>query len=101
MWHALADGSGCHDADRSAGSDSWTKGVRHGGVWTRDVICVPRCASNGIQELGVVCQPSFGSGLLRAELGGTEGAKRVSQRRQAIWKNSGAGLGVDGLQQQL
>ena len=54
-----------------------------------------------IQELGVVCQPSFGNGLLRAELGGTEGAKRVRQRRQAIWKNSGAGLGVDGLQQQF
>ena len=66
-----------------------------------DVICVPRCASKGIQELGVVCQPSFGSGLLRAELGGTEAAKRASQRRQAIWKISGAGLVVDGLQQQI
>ena len=55
--------------------------VRHGGVWTRDVICVPRRTSKGIQELGVVCQPSFGSGLLRAELGGTEAAERVDQRR--------------------
>ena len=27
LWHALADGSGCHDADRSAGSDSWTTRV--------------------------------------------------------------------------
>ena len=77
----LADRSGCHDADRSAGSDSCTTGVRHGGVWTRDVICVPRPTSKGIQELSVVCQPSFGSGLLRAELGGTKGAERISQRR--------------------
>ena len=76
-------------------------GVRHGGVWTRDVICVPRRTSKGIQKLGVVCQPSFGSGLLRAELGGIEGAERVSQRRYASWKNSRAGLGVDGLHQQL
>ena len=65
------DRSGCHDADRSAGSNSWTTGVRHGDVWTRDVVCVPRCISNGIQELGVVC----------AELGGTEGSERVSQQR--------------------
>ena len=39
------------------------------------------CASQGIQEFGVVCQPGLSRGLFRAELGGTKGAKRVSQRR--------------------
>ena len=32
----------------------WIAGFRHGGVWTRGVICVPRHASEGIQELGVI-----------------------------------------------
>ena len=73
LWHALADRSGRDDADRSAGSSLWTEGVRHGDVRTRDVICVPGSTSEGIQELGVVCQLSFGCGLFRAELGGTEG----------------------------
>ena len=56
LWHALADRSGCNDASRSAGSGLWTKGARHIGVRTRDVICVPGRASEGIQELGVVRQ---------------------------------------------
>ena len=79
MWHALTDSSGCNDADRSAGSGPWTEGVRHGGVRTHDVICVHGRASEGIQEISVVCQLSIGCGLLRAELGGTEGAERVGQ----------------------
>ena len=54
LWHALADIFGCHDADRSVGSDSWTVGVRHGGVWTGDVLRIPGRASQGIQELSVV-----------------------------------------------
>ena len=41
LWHALADRFGCHDADRSVRPDSWTAGVRHGGVWTGDVRRVP------------------------------------------------------------
>ena len=49
LWHALADRSGCDDADRSAGSDPWTKGVRQGSVRTCDVIRVARSASEGIQ----------------------------------------------------
>ena len=77
LWHALVDRSGRDDADRSAGSSPWTEGVRHGGVQTRDVIYVPGRTSKGIQELGVVCQLSFGCGLFRAELGETEGAERV------------------------
>ena len=101
LWHSLADRSECNDADRSADSSPWTEGVHHSGVRTRDVICVPARASEGIQELGVVCQLSLGCGLFRAELGATEGAERVGQRRQVIRENSGAGLGVDGLQQQL
>ena len=79
LWHAVTDRSGCNDADQSAGSGPWTEGVRHGGVRTRDVICVPRRASEGIQELGDVCQLNLGCGLFRAELGGTEGAERVGQ----------------------
>ena len=55
LSHAFADRSGCDDADQSAGSGPWTKGVRHGGVRTGDIIRVPRRASEGIQELGVVC----------------------------------------------
>ena len=55
LWHALADRSGRDDADRSAGSSPWTEGVRHDGVRTHDVICVPGRTSEGIQELGVVC----------------------------------------------
>ena len=101
LWRALVDRSGCNDADRSAGSSPWTEGVRHGGVQTRDVICDPGRASEGMQKLGVVCQLSLGCGLFHAELGGTEGAERVGQRLQVIRKNSGAGLDVDGLQQQL
>ena len=101
LWHAPADRSGRDDADRSAGSSPWTEGVRHGGVRTRGVVCIPGCTSEGIQELSVVCQPSFGVGLLRAELGGAEGAEGAGWRRQATWKNSGARLDVDGLQQQL
>ena len=77
FWHALADRSGRDDADRSAGSSPWTEGVRHGGVRTRDFICVPGRSSEGIQELGVVCQLSLGCGLFRTQLGGTEGAERV------------------------
>ena len=101
LWHALADRSGCDDADRSAGSGSWTKGVRYGGVRTGDFICVPRQASEGIQELGVVCQLSLRCGLFRAELGELEGTERIGQRRQVIRKKSGAGMDVDGLQQQF
>ena len=70
LWHALADRSGCNYADQSIGSGPWTKGVRHGGVRTCDVICVPRRASEGIQELGVICHLSLSCGLFRAELGG-------------------------------
>ena len=77
LWHALANRYGRDDADRSVGSSPWFEGVRHGGVRTRDVICIPGCTSEGIQELSVVCQLSLGSGLLRAELGGAEGAERV------------------------
>ena len=55
LWHDPADRSGCDDADQSAGSSSWTEGVRHNGVRTRDVICVPGRTSGGIQELGVDC----------------------------------------------
>ena len=55
LWHALADRSGRDDADQSAGSSPWTEGVRHDGVRTHDVICVPGRTSEGIQELGVVC----------------------------------------------
>ena len=55
------------------------RGFVHGGVRTRDVICVTGRASGGIQELGVICQLSLGCGLFRAELGGTEGAERVGQ----------------------
>ena len=54
LWYALADRYGCDDADRSAGSGPWSKGVRHSGVRTCDVIRVPRRASEGIQQLGVV-----------------------------------------------
>ena len=79
LWHALTDRSCCNDADRSAGSGPWTEGIRHGGVRTPDVICVPGRASEGIQEFGVVCQLSLGCGLFRAELGGTEGAERVGK----------------------
>ena len=32
-------------------------------------------------KLCVVCQPSLGCGLFRAELGGIEGAERAGQRR--------------------
>ena len=77
LWYALADRSGRDDADRSAGSIPWTKGFRYGGTRTRDVICVPGRTSEGIQELGVLCQLSLGCGLFRAELGATEGAERV------------------------
>ena len=101
MLHALADRSGCNDADQSAGSSPWTKGVRHGGVRTRDVISVPRRASEGIQELGAVRQFSLSCGLFRAELGGTEKVERIGQRLQNIRKNGGAGLDVDRLQQQF
>ena len=80
MWHALADRSGCYDADQSAGSNSRIAGIRYGGVWTCDVIRVPGRTSEGIQELCVVCQPSLGCGLFHAELGGTEGAERIGQR---------------------
>ena len=76
-WHALADRSGCDDADRPAGSRPRIEGVRHGGVRTRGVICVPGRTKEGIPELSVVGQLSFGCGLFRAELGGTEGAERV------------------------
>ena len=79
LWHALTDRSGCNDADRSAGSGPWTERVRHGGVRTRDVICIPGRASEGILELDVVCRLSLGCGLFRAELSGTEGAERVGQ----------------------
>ena len=79
LWYALADRSGSNDADRSAGPGPWTKGVRHGGVRTGDVICNPGRASEGIQELGVVCQLSLSCGLFRSELGGTEGVERVGQ----------------------
>ena len=72
LWNALAYRSGCDDADRSAGSGPWTKGVRHGGVRTSDVIRVPRRASEGIQELGVVCQLSLRCRFFRAELGGKQ-----------------------------
>ena len=57
--HALANRSVSDDADRSVGSCPWTEGVRHGGVRTREVICIPGFTSEGIQELSVVCQPSF------------------------------------------
>ena len=77
LWKALANRSGRDDADRSAGSCPWTEGVCHGGVRARDVICIPVRTSEGVQELDVVCQLSLGCGLLRAELGGTEGAERV------------------------
>ena len=77
LWYALADRSDRDDADRSAGSSPWTKGVHHGGIRTRGVICVHGRTSEGIQELGVVCQLSLGCGLFRSELGGTEGAERV------------------------
>ena len=101
LWHALADRSGCNDADRSAGSRPWTKVVRHGGVRTCDVKCVPRRASEGIQELGVICQLGLGRGLFRADLDGTERVERIGQRRQVIRKDSGARMDIDGLQQQL
>ena len=99
LWHALTDRSGCNDVDRSAGSGPWTKGVRHGGLRACDIIRVSRRASEGIQEFGVVRQFSLRCGLFRAELGGTERVERISQRRQFILKNSGAGVDVDGLQQ--
>ena len=73
MWHDLADRFGCHDADRSVGSDSRTAGIRHGG----DVFRVPGHASQGIQEFCVVCQPGLSRGLFRAELGRAEGAERA------------------------
>ena len=81
----------------------WSKDweVRHGGVRTQDVICVPGRTSEGIQEFGVVCQLSLGCGLSRAELGGTEGAERVGQWRHVSRKDSGARMDVDGLQQQF
>ena len=101
LWHTLADRSGCDDADRSAGSGPWTKGVRHGGVRTCDVIRIPRRASEDIQEFGVVRQLSLRCGLFRAELGRTERVERIGQQRQVIRKNSGAGMDVDGLQQQF
>ena len=63
LRHALADRSGRDDADRSAGSSPWTEEVRHGRVRTRDVICIPGCTSEGIQELSVECQHSLGCGL--------------------------------------
>ena len=77
LWHALADRSGRDDADRAAGSSPWTEGVRNGGVRTRDVICIPGRTSEGVQELGVVCQLSLGCGLFRAELHETEKAEIV------------------------
>ena len=101
LWHALADRSGCDDADRSAGSGPWTEGVRHGVVRTCDVIRVPKRASEGIQDISVVCQLGLSCGLFRAELGGTERVERIGQRHQVIRKNSGAGMDVDGLQLQL
>ena len=101
LWLALADRSGRNDADRSTGSGPWTKVVRHGGVRIRDVICVPGCASEGIKELGVVCQLNLSFGLFRAKLGRKEGVERIGQRRQVFRKNSGARMDVDGLQQQF
>ena len=41
LWRALAEIYGCNDADRSAGSGPWNKGVRHGGVRAGDVIAFP------------------------------------------------------------
>ena len=79
LWHAFADRFGCHDADRSVGSNSWTAGVRHGGVWTGEVLRVPGRASQGIQELCVVCQPVLSCRFFCAELGRAEGAERTGR----------------------
>ena len=54
MWHAFAHRSGCNNADRSAGSGPWTKGVCHGGVRTVDVIRVSRRTSNSVLHLNLV-----------------------------------------------
>ena len=39
-----------------------TTGIRQGGVWACDVICVPRRASEGIQELGVAFRVQAAAG---------------------------------------
>ena len=78
---ACPDRFGDHDADGSVGSDSRNAGIRHGGVWTGDVFCIPGRASQGIQEFCVVCQPGLSSRLFHAELGRAEGAERAGQRR--------------------
>ena len=75
------DRFGCHDADRSVGSDSRTAGIRQGVVWTDDVFRVSGRASQGIQEFCVECQPGLSRGLFRAELGRAEGVEGAGQRR--------------------
>ena len=81
MWHAFANRSGCNDADRSAGSGPWTKGVRHGGARTGDVIRVSRRTTESVQELGFVRQLGLSGRLFRVKLGGTEGTERTGQWR--------------------
>ena len=79
LWYAFANGSGCNDAGRSAGSGPLTKGARHGGVRTGDVIRVSRRTSESVQELDVVRQFSLSGRLFRVKLGGTGGTEGADQ----------------------